>query len=317
MSGENILVEHCVFTNEDGVVTVEAMPDARTFVNGKRVPPRTPIKLLNGFRVILGDFHVFRFNDPAAVRAHRQKLRGSTSVNDVHSVDRSPGMRPESPGKPDEMMDWSAARREVADIAKMGDQDLDKLFDDIVRYIFGSYASNIQVKVRTQRKRPESRMDLAAEIESRLMSASQTEESTENPWTAQQGTTMTTNSLGTPALAETDKDNAEVQVMDEITEITRLPTASSEDRKSADAALEQQHLARQLRNLAQELKKTKSQAAVAKALQHMDIETADWNAKELRLVQGATQRWKRLRTYRMAEEILKGAVDVREANVIA
>ena len=31
-------------------------------------------------------------------------------------------------------MDWSDARREAADIAKLGDQDLDKLFDDIVRY---------------------------------------------------------------------------------------------------------------------------------------------------------------------------------------
>jgi kinesin family protein 1 len=29
-------------------------------------------------------------------------------------------------------MDWSAARREVADIEKLGDQDLDKLFDDLV-----------------------------------------------------------------------------------------------------------------------------------------------------------------------------------------
>lgn len=32
----------------------------------------------------------------------------------------------------DEFMDWSAARREVADIEKLGDQDLDKLYDDIV-----------------------------------------------------------------------------------------------------------------------------------------------------------------------------------------
>jgi kinesin family protein 1 len=29
-------------------------------------------------------------------------------------------------------MDWTAARREVADIEKLGDQDLDKLYDDIV-----------------------------------------------------------------------------------------------------------------------------------------------------------------------------------------
>jgi kinesin family protein 1 len=113
------------------------MPDARTFVNGKRVPPKAPVKLLNGFRVILGDFHVFRFNDPASVRAQRRKLNGSASVGDLSgeaSASPSPGFRPDSPFRTGEggLMDWSAARREVADIEKLGDQDLDKLFDDIV-----------------------------------------------------------------------------------------------------------------------------------------------------------------------------------------
>ena len=138
LSGTNILAEHCIFTNEEGIVTVEAMLDARMFVNGKRVPPKAPIKLLNGFRVILGDFHVFRFNDPASVRAHRRKLKASGSIGDFGaiSVEGSPGFRPDSPGKMDEMMDWSAARREVADIEKLGDQDLDKLFDDIVSRVY-------------------------------------------------------------------------------------------------------------------------------------------------------------------------------------
>ena len=121
--------------NEDGLVTVEAMPDARMFVNGKRITANSPVKLLNGFRVILGDSHVFRFNDPAAVRAHRQKLGGSASIGDfTDSMNGSPRFRPDSPQRQDgEMMDWSAARREVADIEKLGDQDLERLFDDIVR----------------------------------------------------------------------------------------------------------------------------------------------------------------------------------------
>jgi kinesin family protein 1 len=74
--------------------------------------------------VILGDFHVFRFNDPQAVRLERQRLSGTPGT---------PGNRSDSPNKTnDEFMDWSAARREVADIEKLGDQDLDKLYDDIV-----------------------------------------------------------------------------------------------------------------------------------------------------------------------------------------
>lgn len=124
LSGAHILDTHCIFNNADGTVTVEALPDARTFVNGKRVPPNEPVKLLNGFRVILGDFHVFRFNDPEAVRLERQRLNGNAS---------SPGTRPDSPSKiSEEFMDWSAARREVANIEKLGDQDLDRLYDDIV-----------------------------------------------------------------------------------------------------------------------------------------------------------------------------------------
>jgi kinesin family protein 1 len=123
-------------------VSLEAMPDARTFVNGKRVPPKSPTKLLNGYRVILGDLHVFRFNDPAAVRAQRQKLFGSVSMGDLASVEG--GMsRPDSPGgRGDaEMMDWVAARREVANIEKMGDHDLDKLFDDVVSSYFAHVSS--------------------------------------------------------------------------------------------------------------------------------------------------------------------------------
>ena len=124
-----------MFTNREGVVVIDTMPEARTFVNGKRVTPNRPVKLLNGFRVILGDFHVFRFNDPAAVRAYRQKLQGSESMDSIVG-ESTPGKSHSPNGHRNEehFMDWSAARREVADIEKLGDQDLDKLFDDIVRH---------------------------------------------------------------------------------------------------------------------------------------------------------------------------------------
>lgn len=50
------------------------------------------------------------------------------------SGELTPATRPDSisGGGTGEMMDWNAARREMADIEKLGDQDLDKLFDDIV-----------------------------------------------------------------------------------------------------------------------------------------------------------------------------------------
>lgn len=127
LSGAHIQPQHCIFTNTDGVVSVETMPAARTFVNGKRVAEGESVRLHSGYRVILGDVHVFRFNDPAAVRKQRQKMASSASMGDFsESV-----TRPDSPAGED-VMDWRAARREVADIEKLGDQDLDKLFDDIV-----------------------------------------------------------------------------------------------------------------------------------------------------------------------------------------
>nr|XP_019007917.1 kinesin [Kwoniella pini CBS 10737]OCF46698.1 kinesin [Kwoniella pini CBS 10737] len=308
LSGQHILPEHCVFTNEEGVVTFEAMSDARTFVNGKRVPPETPIKLQNGFRVILGDCHVFRFNDPASVRAQRQKLQGSVSMDNMFG---SPGeARPETPNsRPDaELMDWTAARREVADIEKLGDQDLDRLFDDIV-------------KVRTQRKRPESRYDISAELESRLMTASETQESLDpnrNPWAnGQIATTMTSDSIGTPVGQAPDKFAIE-ESSEADTELPLLPAfLQSSPAKSSDAALHQEHLTRQLRTMAQEVKRIRSQAAAARAMEKVSLEPADWSSGELRLVQEAVKCWKCLRSYSMAEEILTSAASLREANVIA
>ena len=128
LSGSNIQPRHCIFSNEDGVVTLETTEEARTFVNGKRVQPASPVQLFNGYRVILGDFHVFRYNDPAAVRKQRQKMATSVSLGDMTPITRS-----ETPLRGDEM-DWTAARREMADIEKLGDQDLDQLYDNIVSH---------------------------------------------------------------------------------------------------------------------------------------------------------------------------------------
>lgn len=298
-----------MFTNADGAVTVEALPDARTFVNGKRVPPDSPIKLLNGFRVILGDFHVFRFNDPEAVRLERQKLIGS------------PDTRPDSPNRlNDEFMDWSAARREVADIEKLGDQDLDKLYDDIVSLTF-KYVIDEQVKVRTQRRRPDSRVDLA-ELESRFMASShngETPENNGNPWAGPLEATLTTNSIQTP-LAIEPPDPVEVEDQSESdvnVSGTSLEPAIQLRSKGDSESLENQHLTRQLKTLAQEVKRMRSQAAAARALAKDVLDPADWTETQMRYAQMAVARWKRLRTFKMAEQILTGAVEIREANVIA
>ena len=71
--GENILDEHCYFKNIDGVVTLHPYQDSITMVNGMCISK--PKKLKSDFRIILGDFHVFRFNNPEEVRRERSKSK--------------------------------------------------------------------------------------------------------------------------------------------------------------------------------------------------------------------------------------------------
>lgn len=172
--------------------------------------------------------------------------------------------------------------------------------------------------------RPESRLDLAAELESRLISASQTEDNLDtllNPWAGPGETTMTTTSLGTPMIPQ-ESDRA---IIDVPSEPDGDPNASADHvdlpvvaRKiDDDAALEQQHMARQLRHLAQELTRAKSEAAIARILDRSVDEAATWSARELRLAQMAVSRWRGLRWHRMAGELLSYSVDIKEANIIA
>ena len=66
LTGLNVLEKHCHFVNENGQVTIlptNAKDFADTFVNGERVLMK---RVLNhGDRVIIGQYHVFRFSNPA------------------------------------------------------------------------------------------------------------------------------------------------------------------------------------------------------------------------------------------------------------
>jgi kinesin family protein 1 len=149
------------------------------------------------------------------------------------------------------------------------------------------------------------------------MSASQTEESIDNaanPWTHAQGTTMTSLSVQTPLQHDIERNDRSPSAV--LEEAPLLST--SYQQKAADAVIEQEHLTMQLRNMAQEMKRVKAQAAIARAMDSAVIlETITWSARELKLVKWVVGKWKTMRRFVMAEEILKRAVDLREANVIA
>ncbi|KAJ9669042.1 hypothetical protein H2201_000868 [Coniosporium apollinis] len=179
LNGSKILHDHCVFENADGIVTVVPKDGATVMVNGIRI--EKPKRLRSGYRVILGDFHIFRFNHPQEARAERaeqvsllrqsvlaSELGSSTPTRPGHERSWSNISRAESDVECDSPRaaspfptqrsgrdsDWAFARREAATailgsdqkISNLTDDELDVLFDDLQR-------------VRAGRKgRPESRL---------------------------------------------------------------------------------------------------------------------------------------------------------------
>lgn len=166
LNGTRILHDHCVFENgADGTVTLIPREGASVMINGKRISE--PQQLHSGYRVILGDFHIFRFNHPMEARAERGEapggslLRHSVTASQLQALDRTspspsprPGhernfskvsdfgdSRPESPApfRNGRDSDWSFARREAAgailgtdqNFASLTDEELNALFEDV------------------------------------------------------------------------------------------------------------------------------------------------------------------------------------------
>ncbi|KAI7337238.1 kinesin family protein [Hortaea werneckii] len=96
LNGSKILPDHCTFENVDGVVTVVPKDGAAVMVNGVRI--EAPKRLRSGYRVILGDFHIFRFNHPQEAREERSAveqqgslLKYSMTADDLDTPSRRPG----------------------------------------------------------------------------------------------------------------------------------------------------------------------------------------------------------------------------------
>ncbi len=161
LNGSKIQHTHCNFRNAENVVTLIPSEGAAVMVNGLRISG--PKRLRSGNRIILGDFHIFRFNNPQEARAERAEqslLRHSVTASQMGSpVPPRPGhersvskadsepegdySRAESPmpSSRGRDSDWSFARREAASailgpdqkIAHLTDDELDNLFDDVLR----------------------------------------------------------------------------------------------------------------------------------------------------------------------------------------
>ncbi|KAG0242182.1 kinesin-like protein Klp8 [Mortierella sp. GBA43] len=156
LSGANIQDEHCHFENDDAAVTVYPGKSSMTMVNGLRISK--PKRLRSGFRVILGDYHVFRFNHPEEVRKERdqqQRIIAGSSLSKTNQSSHSNSMEDDRPeDRPDspissasvisEFVDWNYACKEAGiNFQQLKDQELDMISDSIakIKYIRKSIRS--------------------------------------------------------------------------------------------------------------------------------------------------------------------------------
>lgn len=192
MNGTNIKPEHCAFEHdEDGTVTLHPYEGASIMVNG--LPVTEPKRLNSGNRIILGDFHIFRFNHPAQVRAERAEakhenrdslLRQSITTSQFQTrMTPAPSPRPssherswsradnefgeilpETPGserygRTDS--EWALARREAAPallgLADRGGQPLDKLTDEELNRLWDTVAREREARAEERRDGDEDR----------------------------------------------------------------------------------------------------------------------------------------------------------------
>ncbi|KAK2802400.1 hypothetical protein FQN50_007398 [Emmonsiellopsis sp. PD_5] len=173
LNGSKILHHHCSFENVDNVVTIVPNEGAAVMVNGLRIDK--PKRLRSGFRIILGDFHIFRFNHPQEARAERVEqslLRHSVTTSQLGSPapgrthDRSmskagseidgDSSRAESPmpSQRGRDSDWFYARREAASAILGPDQKISHLTDDELDALF----DDVQKARAVRRGRPESKL---------------------------------------------------------------------------------------------------------------------------------------------------------------
>ncbi|MCJ1414815.1 kinesin-like protein Klp8 [Xylographa parallela] len=172
LNGSKILKNHCVFENTEGTVTILPGVGAAVMVNGMRIDQAQ--RLRSGSRIILGDFHIFRFNHPQEARAERAEqslLRHSVTITQLGSPSTRPShdrtlskaaseldgenSRSESPMPSNgRESDWSFARREAASAILGGDQKISHLTDDELDVLF----DDIQRARAERRVRPESRL---------------------------------------------------------------------------------------------------------------------------------------------------------------
>ncbi|KAG1122102.1 hypothetical protein G6F42_011795 [Rhizopus arrhizus] len=279
LSGSNINKNHCYFENTDDIVTLYPRLDCTTMVNGMRISE--PKRLHSGYRIILGDHHVFRFNNPGEALKEREQQQ--------QQQQQQPSSRADSPCAPpspissgdavvppplNEVMDWNFARREAmlntyindSNFENFTNEDLDKLFDDVA-------------KVRVIRKRQSTSSDTLSRRTSSSSSVRRSNYST------------TTSSVFL------DDDNT-------------YYTTDTSTVSSSSSLLEQDLDFHRKRYEAKLLR-------LSRRISYSPQQLIDFTPQERIAVQKVADHWRRQRNVAMAQVMLTHDVHVRQANALA
>lgn len=331
LSGSNIIEDHCYFENINGTVTLHPLGNSMTMVNGLRIPK--PKRLKSGFRIILGDYHVFRFNHPEEVRRERdlqksavEKAAAATNGN----VEVEEHYRPDSPTSSasvaSEVVDWNFAKREAVlnyysaekNFGGLKDEELEKLFDDIS-------------KIRNLRKtgRPESR---ATDIDDDTDSNGTSPNHSNGTMVDDGSDSIYTDSTLSPDMEEKLKIvKEELQQQLELQKLSyedKIRLAESSGSQSDDLKVEKAAIEDKLRLVKEEMQKMMDQqreeyeTKIQRMSMHMPLLKdpslhSPYSEREMRLIDRILRRWKEMRYVQMAETVLTNAVVLKEANIIS
>ncbi|TFK56261.1 kinesin-like protein [Heliocybe sulcata] len=317
LSGENILEEHCYFDNADGKVTLHGHPNAVTFLNGRQITPGQSYKLKSGFRIIMGEHHVFRFNNPEEVRKQRDraksKLSMSMSAAELEAAgdgESSPALHTneetETSADPEDV-DWTFAKREAA-FFKLGlDPALDNLPDEDLNKLFEKIAKVKTMRDHHAKSRPESSLSQADDIWSEsgrpLASDAFTDDTSVDVWT----------NHSSPDIGKEVQSQLETQRV----EFESRLAAITESSEAEDLKVEKEQMEHQLQLVKSQMKRLLDARARGEDVEVEPIEPVFYTAKQLRLIRKVLDKWRSHRSFSMAELVLSNAVLVKEANVIS
>ncbi|KAI7852557.1 hypothetical protein BDC45DRAFT_443497 [Circinella umbellata] len=276
LSGSNIQEEHCVFENENGTVTLHPNEGSLIMVNGMRIAE--PRRLKSSFRILLGDYHSFRFNNPEEVRRERDQQKSGILCSAVWPT--TPFGNGDNQTLYSEPFDINYAKLESGgryyenEIKGLKDDELDKLYGDISRIR------------NSRRSRPVSRATMGGDDDDGSSKDS------------------VRNSMATTTIVD----------LESVCTDTTFVHTEVEDRMK----LERDKLQKVLDEQKQFYETRISRMSMQLSNQPADaLQQGEYTDLERAYVSKALKKWKSHRRVVMAEDILTNAVILKEANIMA